>query len=64
MQPERRPEEEAGEGDDTIFRFTPCQNQKTPYVVPVVRTEGAPGPARLREKAKGGEEKIIIWNRL
>jgi len=39
-------------GDDTIFRFTPCQNQNAPYIVRVVRTEGAPGEARLRDKAK------------
>ena len=56
-------EEEAGQGDDTIFRFTPCQNQKAPYFVAVARTEGASGEARLRDKARG-EEKILIWNPL
>ena len=56
-------EEEAGQGDDTIFRFTPCQNQKAPYFVAVTRTEGASGEARLRDKARG-EEKILIWNPL
>jgi len=58
VQPERRPEEEAGY--DTIFCFTPCKNQKTPYVVAVVRTEGAPGEARLRDKAKGRGENFYL----
>ena len=45
------------------FGFTPCQNQKTPYIVGVVRTEGAqgaPDEAWLRDKAKGRGEKFLF----
>ena len=45
IKPERGSEEEAGEGRRH-------KNQITPYVVAVVRTEGAPDEARLPDKAK------------
>ena len=53
IKPESRSEEEAGEGRRHNFlNSPPCKNQNTAYVVAVVRTEGAPGEARLRDKAK------------
>jgi hypothetical protein len=53
IKPERRSEEEAGEGRRHNFLIRLLAKIRiSPYVVAVVRTEGAPDEARLRDKAK------------